>query len=84
MIIARSKVEQATFEEKMQMLAWQTSLLMNATGNFKKKIKPSDLYSTEDSNANNEKQLNVVNSKDLKKQLQEELLSTFSDSDKTV
>lgn len=28
----------------MQRLAWQTAYLMNATGNFKKNIKPTDLY----------------------------------------
>ncbi|MFT8313244.1 MAG: hypothetical protein ABF633_03200 [Clostridium sp.] len=29
----------------MQRLAWQTALLMNATGNFKKPVKPAKLYS---------------------------------------
>lgn len=29
---------------EMQKLAWQTSLLLNGTGNYKRKINPKDLY----------------------------------------
>jgi hypothetical protein len=31
---------------QMQTVAWQTSLLMNASGNFKKKISHTDLYNS--------------------------------------
>jgi hypothetical protein len=29
---------------QMQKTAWQTAILMNSSGNYKKKIKPEDLY----------------------------------------
>lgn len=29
---------------ELQSIAWQTALLMNSSGNYKKKIEPSDLY----------------------------------------
>jgi hypothetical protein len=32
------------FDTEMQRTSWFTSLLMNATGNFKKRIKPDKLY----------------------------------------
>jgi hypothetical protein len=44
-----------TDDMEMQRLSWQTSLLMNATGNFKKKIKPTDLYKPLDSVDDEEK-----------------------------
>ena len=46
MIIAYNRHQEELFDEKMSMLAWQTSLLMNATGNYKKAIKPKDLYTS--------------------------------------
>ena len=42
MILSFIKAEEESFDLKMQMLSWQTALLMNSTGNFKKKIKPDD------------------------------------------
>lgn len=39
--------EKDKIEVQQQLMAWQTSLLMNATGNFKKQIKPEDLFSKE-------------------------------------
>lgn len=40
---AVSKDEKDKFDVDHQLTAWQTALLMNATGNFKKKIKVTDL-----------------------------------------
>lgn len=31
-------------DNRMQQLAWQTALIMNSSGNYKKQIKPSQLY----------------------------------------
>ena len=31
-------------DNEMRKIAWQTSLLLNGTGNFKRKIYPKDLY----------------------------------------
>lgn len=36
-------------DEYMTILAWQTSHIMNSSGNYKKTIKPKDLYSKNDS-----------------------------------
>ena len=75
-LIAMMEKESDLFEVTMNQIAWQTSLLMNATGNYKKEIKPSDLYSTPKESdeqiplTNEEKEQN-------KKQLQEELLNSF-------
>ncbi|CDQ21708.1 hypothetical protein [Halobacillus karajensis] len=33
-------------DAELQRTAWFTSLLMNATGNFKKEIKPNQLYTS--------------------------------------
>lgn len=69
------KVQKEDFETKMQMIAWSTALLMNSTGNYKKKIKPEDLYSV-DAEEKSKKSL----SDKTKAQLQEELLQTFGGS----
>lgn len=60
------------------MVAWQTALLMNSTGNFKKKIKPSDLY-TPMAEAREEVKMNT-NKPENKKELQDDLLSAFAGS----
>src|SRR5690606_21948522 len=39
------------FDVEMQRTSWFTSLLMNATGNFKKHIKPEKLYTPLSKNA---------------------------------
>ena len=77
MLKAFSKKEEQEFDLKMQVVAWQTAMLMNSTGNYKKKIKPEDLY-TPISEMKEEAQ--EVYNPDLKAQLQAELLSAFSDS----
>lgn len=48
MIVSYSKVKQKEVDLTMQQIAWQTSLLMNSSGNYKKKIKPEDLYKISD------------------------------------
>lgn len=44
MIDARIKVEDEQTDEQMTMLSWQTAILINVSGNVKKKYKPTDLY----------------------------------------
>jgi glutamyl-tRNA reductase len=44
MIEAMVEEEQRQDDMKNQRVAWQTAHLMNATGNYKKKIKTTDLY----------------------------------------
>lgn len=48
MLDAVNKDEADKFKAHQQLIAWQTSLLMNATGNYKKQIKPSDLLPKEE------------------------------------
>lgn len=84
MILAQIKVEEENLDEQMQIIAWQTALLMNSTGNYKKKIKPQDLYTPiGEIKENEEKQIELSGS-DVKKKLQEELLSTFAGSDMVI
>lgn len=63
----------------MQRLAWQTAYLMNATGNFKKNIKPTDLYQSIFDK--DEDQENISLDKDgaieQREQLVKELLASF-------
>lgn len=80
MVKAYSRKEEDEFDSKMQMVAWQTAMLMNSTGNFKKRIKPEDLY-TPISELKKQDEVQEEFNPEKKKQLQDELLSTFSDSD---
>lgn len=80
MIQAQIRKDEETFDMDMQKLAWQTALLMNATGNFKKKIKPSDLYSPDYAESKEQEHISGEDTAELKKKLQEELLSTFAGS----
>lgn len=41
---AQFRSEEEAFDREYQRTAWQTALLMNATGNYKKQIKPDSLY----------------------------------------
>ena len=81
MISSKIRKDDEDFDVKMQMLAWQTALLMNSSGNYKKRIKPSDLYSPSN-NEEVEKQEKFTKEDvaEVKRQLQEDLLSTFADS----
>ncbi|HBI7084841.1 TPA: hypothetical protein K8M77_000312 [Clostridium perfringens] len=76
--MAHIRAEQEAIDSQMQMLAWQTALLMNSTGNFKKKIKPTDLYTPL---AEIDVKQKVEYKPEDKKALQEELLSAFAGSD---
>lgn len=79
MIRACGRAEEDSFNTKMQMLAWQTALLMNSTGNYKKKIKPTDLFNPEKHKGTvEEADISEEEKKALKKQKQEELLKTFA------
>lgn len=44
MATAFYKRREMDMDEKMMILAWQTSHIMNSSGNYKKAIKPSDIY----------------------------------------
>lgn len=80
MVVAHMRKEKEIFDLNMEMLAWQTALLMNSTGNYKKKISPSDLYNPDDIAEAEQGNISGEDSVAMKKKLQEELLSTFSDS----
>lgn len=80
MILSFIKAEEESFDLKMQMLSWQTALLMNSTGNFKKKIKPDDLYIPLADIVEKEKRKNEGFDAEERKRLQEELLQSFKDS----
>ena len=65
-------------DEQMKMLAWQTAYLMNATGNFKKNILPSDIYiSPLDDETEDVETLDTEEAYIQRKQLETELLATF-------
>ena len=82
MILSQVRKEEEEFDMKMQMLAWQTALLMNSTGNYKKRIKPTDLYAPDNNEAKEQENISGEDGVEMKKKkLQEELLSTFADSD---
>ncbi|MEY8748943.1 hypothetical protein [Alkalicoccobacillus gibsonii] len=49
MVVAYYRRRDSEIEEQMQVLSWQTSHLMNASGNYKKPIKPDQLYSPKQS-----------------------------------
>lgn len=82
MVKAFSRKEEDEFDNKMQMIAWQTAMLMNSTGNYKKRIKPEDLYTPiSELKAEQEEVQEEEDNPEKKRHLQEELLSAFSDSD---
>lgn len=70
--------ENKKHDNDMLKLAWQTAYLMNSTGNFKKDIKPTDLYTSvfavEEIEA---EELTVEEAKQQREQLAAELLATF-------
>ncbi|WP_214796570.1 MULTISPECIES: hypothetical protein [unclassified Exiguobacterium] len=63
-------------DEHMKFLAWQTSHLMNSTGNYKKNIKPKDLYSSVGEAEDSESVFKPVE-RDLKNRTLAELQSQF-------
>ena len=45
-IKAERDKEVHVYDMDMQKLSWQTACLMNATGNYKRSVKPENLYTT--------------------------------------
>ena len=81
MIVACMRAEEEAFDMQMQITAWQSALLMNSTGNFKKKIKPEDLYTPLADFVEKEKKKQEGFNPEDKQKLQEELLKSFGGSD---
>ena len=77
MVLAHTRAEEEAFDLQMVMLSWQTSLLLNGTGNFKKKIKPTDLYTPLEQQKEQEKIKAKGIDPEEKKKLQDELMATF-------
>lgn len=73
MYVAYKNLENKEFDEKMTQLAWQTSLIMNSSGRYKKGLKPSDLYKPFSVGTVNTK----VEEKSIE-ELREELKASFS------
>lgn len=63
-------------DNKMQILSWQTSILINCMGTLKRKVKPQDLYKS----PNDKDSCDGVNlvGEDKKVELENELLSVFN------
>lgn len=81
---AQQYKEDDDFDKQMIQLSWQTALLMNSTGNYKKKIKPEDLYTPlEEQKEKAIKRAEGLNPKK-RKELQADLLSAFADSDVVI
>lgn len=81
MVLAFMRVEEESFDNNMIMLSWQTALLMNSTGNFKKKIKPDDLYTPLEAQKEKAKVQAEGFNPEKRQELQNELLSAFAGSD---
>ena len=67
-------------DNEMQIRAWQTSILINCMGTLKRKVKPKDLYKSQNE-LDSSDGINVVG-KEKKYELENELLSTFNINDK--
>lgn len=82
MVEAFAEEERRQDDVKNQRFAWQTAHLMNATGNYKKKIKPTDLYTPVDEVEKSEiPKQNIVKkftSKEAKAQYLERLQKKFN------
>jgi hypothetical protein len=63
------------FDTEMQRTSWFTALLMNASGNFKKRIKPEKLYTPLEKQ---NKQSNKQFQKDYVEKQREELKKKFN------
>ncbi|CEN30856.1 Uncharacterised protein [[Clostridium] sordellii] len=62
-------------DNKMQILSWQTSIIVNCMGTLKRKVKPKDLYKSP-SEENSCDGVNLID-EDKKVELENELLSIF-------
>lgn len=47
MVIANGKKREEEVDLQLNLLAWQTSHIMNSSGNYKKQVKPEDLYKSQ-------------------------------------
>ena len=74
MIEAYKLKQMREFDQEMINLAWQTSLLMNSTGRYKKFIKATDLYKSIFNNVENNSSPKVEKSKE---ELRSELRERF-------
>lgn len=81
MVLAHMKAEEESFDRDMMLLSWQTALLMNSTGNYKKKIKPDDLYIPLETQREKAKVQAEGFNPEKRQELQDELLSAFAGSD---
>lgn len=79
MVEAHISYSNDTVDNKMQMLSWQTSIIINCMGTLKKKVKPKDLYKSPNELDSNDR-INVVG-EEKKSELENELLSTFKIND---
>lgn len=81
MVQAKIKVDEEQLDEKMQIIAWQTSILINAMGKTKKRYKPKDLYTpmSRDSGDQVQESFKKLGESE-KERLQKELMETFKDS----
>lgn len=79
MVEAHISYSNDTIDNKMQMLSWQTSIIINCMGTLKKKVKPKDLYKSPNESDSNDR-INVVG-EEKKSELENELLSTFKIND---
>lgn len=80
MVVAHIKADEESFDLQMQITAWQTALLMNSTGNYKKRIKPEDLYTPLAELVEQKQKENEGFNPEERKRLQDELLQSFADS----
>lgn len=81
MVLAHIRVEEESFDKDMMLLSWQTALLMNSTGNYKKKIKPDDLYVPLETQREKARVQAEGFNPEKRQELQNELLSAFAGSD---
>lgn len=80
MIRAVIRVDNECLDEKMQILSWQTSILINAMGRSKKRYKPRDLYVPQSEGDDDSVGDFKYIGEDEKEQLQSELMEIFKDS----
>ena len=80
MVEAHISYSNDNIDNKMQILAWQTSIIINCMGTLKRKVKPKDLYKSP-SESDSSDGVNVVG-KEKKSELENELLCTFKINDK--
>jgi hypothetical protein len=77
-VLIKAEIDRETHETDlhMQKLAWQTAMLMNATGNYKNQIKPNKLYEPLSEVNKSEKKNKPLQDVDIHTK-REELLNSF-------